>query len=71
MKTTAVIEKGKDGTYGIYTPDLKSTIIGEGKTIEEAKTDFENSFREVVDSFEGKTLPEELTNLEFEYRQDF
>ena len=32
MKTTALIEKGKDGTYGIYNPDIDSTIIGEGTT---------------------------------------
>ena len=43
MKTIALIEKGKDGKYGIYTPDLKSTIIGSGDTVAEAMTDFERS----------------------------
>lgn len=43
MKTTALIEKGKDGTFGIFTPDLNSTIIGEGNTVAEAKADFKNS----------------------------
>jgi predicted RNase H-like HicB family nuclease len=71
MKTIALIEKGKDGTYSIYTPDLKSTIIGEGTTIEEARADFENSVKEVKEAFEGEELPEELRNLEFEYKHDF
>lgn len=30
MKTTALIEMGKDGLFGIFTPDINSTIIGEG-----------------------------------------
>ena len=72
MKTIALIEKGKDGTFGIFTPDLKSTIIGEGKTVAEAKSDFNNSVKEVSLYFEesGKALPEELQNIEFEYKYD-
>jgi predicted RNase H-like HicB family nuclease len=56
-----LIEKGKDGTFGIFTPDLKSTIIGEGKTVAEAKNDFDNSVKEVSLYFEesGKDIPEE------------
>ncbi len=67
-----MIEKGKDGTFGIFTPDLKSTIIGEGKTVAEAKNDFDNSVKEVSLYFEesGKDLPEELQNIEFEYKYD-
>jgi len=72
MKTIALIEKGKDGTFGIFTPDLKSTIIGEGKTVAEAKADFENSVREVMEVFSesGEKLPEELQGLTFEYKYD-
>lgn len=72
MKTIALIEKGKDGTFGIFTPDLKSTIIGEGKTVEEAKNDFDNSVKEVSLYYEesGKDIPEELQNIEFEYKYD-
>lgn len=72
MKTTAVIERGKDGTFGVYTPDLKSTIIGEGKTAAEAKADFENSVREIGQFYAetGEELPDELKNVEFEYRYD-
>jgi predicted RNase H-like HicB family nuclease len=72
MKTTALIERGKDGSFGIFTPDLKSTIIGEGATVAEAKADFENSVKEVTEFYtaSGKALPEELKNIEFEYKYD-
>ncbi len=72
MRTTALIEKGKDGTFGIFTPDLKSTIIGEGKTVAEAKEDFNNSVNEVSLYFQesGKEAPDELQNIEFEFKYD-
>jgi predicted RNase H-like HicB family nuclease len=70
MKTTALIEKGKDGTFGVYTPDLQHTIIGEGKTVADAKSDFENSIKEVFASYTetGKKIPIELQGVEFEYK---
>lgn len=72
MRTTALIEKGKDGTFGVFTPDLKSTIIGEGKTVAEAKEDFNNSVNEVLLYFQesGKEAPGELQNIEFEFKYD-
>ena len=72
MKTIALIEKGKDGTFGIFTPDIKSTIIGSGATVAEAKADFENSVREITEMFAetGRQLPDELHNIEFEYKWD-
>lgn len=72
MNTTALIEKGKDGRYTIYTPDLQSTIIGDGNTVEEAKTDFDNTVKEVLESYEetGEPLPEELIGITFEYKYD-
>lgn len=72
MKTIALIEKGKDGTFSVFTPDLKSTIIGEGKTVAEAKADFENSVHEVTEAFSesGDILPKELRGLSFEYKYD-
>ena len=72
MKATALIEKGKDGTYGIFTPDIHHTIIGEGKTVAEAKADFENSVQEMMLSYNetGRKLPEELQGIEFEYKFD-
>jgi len=72
MKTIALVEKGKDGTFGIYTPHLQATIIGEGATVAEAKADFENSVREMLASYtkNGEEIPEELKEIEFEYKYD-
>lgn len=69
MKTIALIEKGKDGRFGIFTPDIKATIIGEGATVAEAKADFENSLKEVREMFDGD-MPGELKDIEFEYKFD-
>ena len=68
MKTIAVIERGKDGTYGVFAPDLENVIIGDGATVAEAKADFENTFAEFIAYFqeEGK----ELRDVEFEYKYD-
>jgi predicted RNase H-like HicB family nuclease len=72
MVTTALIERGKDGRFGIFTPDINSTIIGEGATVAEAKSDFENSVREILQFYkeDGKPIPDELKDIEFEYRYD-
>ncbi len=72
MKTIALIEKGKDGTFGIFTPELQHTIIGEGNTVAESKKDFWNSVKEVLASYTetGKPLPAELEGIEFEYKYD-
>lgn len=70
--STALIEKGKDGMFGIFTPELKHTIIGEGKTVIEAKEDFQNSVVEMIASYTGenKEIPEELKGIAFEYKYD-
>jgi predicted RNase H-like HicB family nuclease len=72
MKTTALIEMGKDGTFGIFTPDINTTIIGDGETIAEAKADFENSVKEIFEAYKehGDKLPDELIDIEFEYKYD-
>lgn len=72
MKTTALIEKGKDGTFGVFTPDLDHTIIGEGNTVAEAKSDLENSVQEMLASYSerGTEVPSELQVPEFEYKYD-
>ena len=69
MKTTALIEKGKDGSYTIFTPDIKSTIIGMGDSVEMAKDDFANSLKELTEMFDGD-LPGELKGLTFVYKYD-
>ena len=72
MKTIALIEKGKDGTYGVFTPKINSCIIGTGNTVEEAKADFENSVKEVKEVYadNNEELPKELQNISFEYKYD-
>ena len=72
MRTTALIEMGKDGTFGVFTPDINSTIIGDGATVAEAKADFENSVKEIFEAYQENedSLPDELKDIEFEYKYD-
>ena len=72
MVTTALIERGEDGTFGIFTPDIDHTIIGDGNTVEEAKADFENSVREMILSYTEaeKEIPDELRDIQFVYKYD-
>jgi predicted RNase H-like HicB family nuclease len=71
-KVTAIIEKGEDGSYSIHAPELENVIIGEGDTVAEAKDDFVNSRNEILEAYidEGLPVPEELRDVEFEYRYD-
>lgn len=72
MKTIALIEKGTDGTYGVFTPNLQSTIIGEGASVAEAKADFLNAYEDIKIAFAktGEDMPSELKDLEFEFQYD-
>jgi predicted RNase H-like HicB family nuclease len=72
MITTALIERGRDGTFGIFTPDIDHTIIGDGDTVEEAKADFENSVQEMILSYteNGRKIPDELKDVHFVYKYD-
>jgi len=51
---------------------LNHTIIGEGKTVIEAKDDFQNSVVEVIGTYTGdnKGVPDELRGITFEYKYD-
>ena len=70
-KITVVIEKDQNG-FGAFTASTRSTIIGEGKTVEEVKADLMNSYQEVLDTFTdmGQEIPEELIDPVFEYTYD-
>jgi predicted RNase H-like HicB family nuclease len=73
MKTTALIETGPGGGFDIVLMDVGDHVIyGNGDTVEEAKEDLLNSYREVLSVFEdeGQPVPEELRDLEFDYRYD-
>lgn len=63
---------GKDGAFGIFTPDITSTIIGEGATVAEAKADFENSLGETIAVYAENGLkdPDDLQNVTFVYKYD-
>ena len=69
-KVIALIEKGDDGLFGVHAPELENVIIGSGETVDEAKEDFLEGYHEMVETYidDGKPVPEELKNVEFEYR---
>ena len=71
-KVVVVIEKGEDGTYGAYSPELQNVIIGSGDSVAEVKEDFLNSYHEMVESYIDRKIPvpNELIDVEFEYRFD-
>lgn len=71
MITTALVERNSEGTFFIFTPDLKDfTIMGTGDTVVEAMSDFETSVQEVIESYASVSLPEELQDFKWEYRYD-
>ena len=71
MKRLALIEKGNDGEYSIFSADTQSTIVGVGFTVEEAKEDFEIALKELIDCYteNGEPIPEELQGVEFEFKE--
>ena len=71
-KKIALIEIGKDGSFGVFSPDTKSVMFGNGSTVEEAKADFENSVREFIETYEetGMQDPDDLKNSTFVYKYD-
>lgn len=71
-KVIAIIEKGRDGSYSIYTPTLQNNIIGEGNSVAEAKADFLIGYQEMIDTYkeDGKPIPKELQDIEFSYKYD-
>ncbi len=72
MTTTAIIEIGKDSTYDIYTNDnqLGFMLLGQGKTIEEAKADFLRNMDELVELYKKRGESFDFDHLEFEYKYD-
>ena len=68
------VEKGADGFYSIYSPETETTVLnGQGESVDAAKTDLKESFKEVIDSYRerGDKLPEELKGeIDFVYKYD-
>lgn len=72
MKLNAIIEKGKDG-YGIYVTNLKDHgLNGMGDSVEAAKADMMEALSLLVSMYtdEGKPIPKELDNPQFDYKYD-
>lgn len=71
MNILAIIEKGEDGLYSIYSDEmlLNHGLGGCGKTVEEAKNDFMVSVNEAKEMIleEKKTLPYEDISVVFKY----
>lgn len=70
IHVTVIIEKASDGDFGccLEKPFPPYGLAGYGETIEEAKHDFEDSYREMREIYadQAKALPE----LEFIYKYD-
>ena len=66
-----IIEKDKTG-YGAFTDNTSTVLIGEGPTVEDAKADLMACYREIIDMYneDGIPLPDDLKDLEFEYKYD-
>ena len=60
MKFQVSIEKQSDGTYIAYNTNVDGlSLIGVGNTVNEAKADFFNSMKEVVETYdEGEKVPQ-------------
>lgn len=71
MSNTALIEKGKDGTYSVYTAGIGAVIVGEGATVAEAKADFELALQEYHAFYKekGEEAPEDFSEG-FVYKYD-
>jgi hypothetical protein len=71
MKIKAFIERGNDGTYGIYIDldenRLNYGVIGDGKTVEEAISDFYGCYEDMKKSFENDNKPFQEVEFQFIY----
>jgi len=73
-KILAIVEKGTDGIYSIYTPETKTTVLnGQGTTVDAAIADMKESLNEVIESYRtsGGKVPDELEGeIDFELKYD-
>ena len=75
MNILAIIEKGTDGFYSIYSDGmlLNHGFGGFGSSVEEAKADFMESINEAQEMIikEGETLPNDAGSIKVEFKYDF
>jgi predicted RNase H-like HicB family nuclease len=68
----AFIERGNDGTYGVYVDleddTLNYGIFGDGKTVNEAIEDFKASYLEMKDVYRDEGM--NFVEAEFEFHYD-
>ena len=63
MRLIVVIQKQNDGTFIAYNTNVDGlSLIGTGRTIDEAKEDFCNSMNEVAETYKENEIPECLKN---------
>lgn len=67
MKVKVIIERGTDGSYGAYigSDNAPFGIVGDGKTVEEAKADFYNSYEEMREYYKDEN--KKFTECEFDF----
>ena len=70
MKTVKVFVESSEYGYSAYMENagLDYACIGEGKTVEEAISDFEDSYNEIKEYYSAQKL--DFTEAEFEYYYD-
>jgi hypothetical protein len=71
IQVKAFIERGKDGTYGVYLDldenRLNYGIIGDGATVNEAIKDFYACYQDMKKSFEKDNQHFQEASFEFQY----
>ena len=69
-KTVKVFVESSEYGYSAYMENtgLDYACIGEGKTVEEAISDFEDSYKEIKEYYKGQQL--DFCEAEFEYYYD-
>lgn len=74
MNILAIIEKGVDGLYSIYSNDtiLNHGLGGFGSSVEEAKKDFYETINQAKEMIleDGKSIPEEADKIEVIFNYD-
>ena len=73
VKITAIVERGSDGLYSVYSNDHfgNSFFGGYGDSVEKAKADFFESIKEAIHEqlAENQTAPQ-LEDISVTYRYD-
>lgn len=74
MDILAIIEKGTDGLYSIYSDAmlLNHGLGGYGSSVEESKADFFESIKEAKEMIieDGGTLPDEVESINVTFKYD-